>query len=606
MDILAVGLSSATAIAGLAVTLLALWSSDRRRLELPVFAVALLMIASGQIMLVLLWDVSVFFSYFVGNFIVCAGTLGIWRGCRALIGKPPLRGAEIGAQASLSSLILYFIYVVPSTYGRAIVFATFMMIFAAYAALELFSDKPTRQSRAAWLIMGCLLTISAIFFSRLGLVLQTGTVDYWPDELGLSVLFIGPMGCCIGIALGVFWLIFERIADELRNRNLALETARQAAIQADKAKSIFLANMSHEIRTPLNGIIGCTEILLDMSPPPEQRPYLSMLREAEGLLLAIINDILDFSKLESAPIKVEAVPVELVSAVQGTAALLSSQAKDKGLDLTTSLDPALPAWIVGDPVRLRQVLLNLLGNAVKFTQTGRVSLAAEGLAQDGAPMIRFTVSDTGIGIAQHRQHLLFQDFSQVHDSATFRGTGLGLAISKRLVEAMGGAIAVESEPGRGSRFWITLKLEEPAAPVTPDLTEASSESGSSLEILVAEDVVVNQVIIERMLTRAGHRVTLVDDGAAALATVQERDFDLVLMDMRMPRMDGVAATEAIRRLPGSERSIPIIGLTANATPEDAARCRAAGMNDHMIKPVDRATLLRAVMAWGRIKRGFER
>jgi signal transduction histidine kinase/CheY-like chemotaxis protein len=601
MDLLTVGLSSATAIAGLAVTLLALWSSDRRHLELPVFAVALLMIASGQIMLVLLWDVSVFFSYFVGNFIVCAGTLGIWRGCRTLIGKPPVRGTEIGAQAMLSSLMLYFIYATPSTYGRAIVFATFMTIFTARAALELFQDAPTRRSRAAWLIIGCLLTISAIFVSRVGLVLQTGTVDYWPDELGLSVLFIGPMGCCIGIALGVFWMIFERIADELRSRNLALETARQAALQADKAKSIFLANMSHEIRTPMNGIIGCTEILLDLAPSPEQHSYLVMQRNAESLLLTIINDILDFSKLESTGFTPEQVPADLQAIVGETVALVRAQAEEKGLAICADIDPALPQWVIGDPARLRQILLNLMGNAVKFTETGGVSLVVSAEPTE-SPAIRFAVTDTGIGIPADRQHLLFHDFSQAHQaSARYGGTGLGLAICRRLVEAMGGMIGVDSEPARGSCFWFVLPLTEaPAAAVTPASppTPLAGESPPpQARILVAEDIKVNQVIIERLLTGIGHQVTLVENGAEAVEAARTGSFDLVLMDMRMPVMDGVAATRAIRALDGPRGTIPILGLTANATPEDTARCLEAGMNDHMIKPIDRAALARAVTKW---------
>ncbi len=454
------------------------------------------------------------------------------------------------------------------------------------------------------MLIGCLSLATLLFLARVLVTIGRPPIpDYMNPPTPVVIALVVSLGIYIVLALAVCWLTFERMAEELKLRNAALETSRLAEREANRAKSSFLANMSHEIRTPMNGIIGCTEILLDMSPSPEQRPYLSMLREAEGLLLAIINDILDFSKLESAQITVETVPVELASAVQGTAALLRTQAEDKGLNLSTSLDPALPAWIVGDPMRLRQVMLNLLGNAIKFTLTGGVALSTERWDQNGAPMIRFIVSDTGIGISPHRHHLLFQDFSQVHESASFGGTGLGLAISKRLIEAMGGEIGVESEPGRGSRFWFTLPLAEPAVPVMPHPAEAASVSGSSLEILVAEDVQVNQVIVDRMLTRAGHRVTLVDDGAAALEAVQARRFDLVLMDMRMPGMDGVAATEAIRRLPGSERSIPIIGLTANATPEDAARCRAAGMNDHLIKPVDRTTLLRAVTAWGRVTSG---
>ena len=343
----------------------------------------------------------------------------------------------------------------------------------------------------------------------------------------------------------------------------------------------------------MNGIIGCTDILLDMEPTPEQARYLTLQRDAEGLLLAIINDILDFSKLETTQVTLNATPIELAPAIESTVSLLRSQADEKGLALTFDIDPALPAWILGDSTRLRQILLNLLGNAVKFTSQGEVHLKA---AREWET-IRVTVTDTGIGIPEDRQHLLFRDFSQVHRSNAFGGTGLGLAICKRLVEAMGGAIGVDSRPGQGSAFWFTLPLAIPEAPDGGEDDSGDSPAAAGLRILVAEDVQVSQVIIERLLTRAGHHVSLVEDGAAAVAAVRARSFDMVLMDMRMPRMDGIEATEAIRALPGPERNIPIIGLTANATPEDAARCRQAGMNDYLIKPADRGTLLRAIARW---------
>jgi CheY-like chemotaxis protein len=347
----------------------------------------------------------------------------------------------------------------------------------------------------------------------------------------------------------------------------------------------------------MNGIIGCTDILLEMSPTAEQKPYLLMLRNAERLLLTIINDILDFSKLDSAGFTLDMAPLELASVVQGSVDLIRAQAAEKDLSLTAAIDPTLPAWMLGDPMRLRQILLNLLSNAVKFTSAGSVALSAVPYRTGETKQIRFEVRDTGIGVAAERQHLLFQDFSQVHDQNRFGGTGLGLAICKRLVTAMGGSIGMESREGHGSLFWFVLPL------MVPDLPDADQPPGPEApempgaRILVAEDVKVNQVIVERMLTRGGHQVTLADDGAAALAAMQASTFDLVLMDMRMPVMDGVAATAAIRRLEGPAGAIPIIGLTANATPEDAARCRAVGMDDLLIKPVDRATLLRTLARW---------
>jgi signal transduction histidine kinase/CheY-like chemotaxis protein len=475
----------------------------------------------------------------------------------------------------------------------------FICGLSLHSFATLVRDGNLRQSPACRLIMGCFLATAAVFLLRILITFfQAPITDYLhPGPFQMAIL-VAPIAIYIALSLGIFWLAFERISSELHTRNLALDASRLAEREANQAKSAFLANMSHEIRTPMNGIIGCTDILLDMSPSPDQRRYLDMLRDAEELLLGIINDILDFSKLETTHVRLQSVPVELASAMEGAVALLRSQAVEKGLTITSAIDPALPAWVMGDPARVRQILLNLLGNAVKFTQKGGVALAVERLAADGPARIRFSVSDTGIGIPEERRHLLFRDFSQVHESTAYGGTGLGLAICKRLAEAMGGEIGVESEAGRGSRFWFTLPLAEPETRSSPAPAEIATPAGQvSARVLVAEDVEVNQIIIERMLTRAGHHVTLVPDGAAAVAAVQSRPFDMVLMDMRMPVMDGVAATEAIRALPGPERAIPIIGLTANATPEDAARCREAGMNDHLIKPVDRTTLLRVVAEW---------
>jgi signal transduction histidine kinase/CheY-like chemotaxis protein len=498
--------------------------------------------------------------------------------------------------------MLYWTYAAPDVSSRIVISSLFIMIFSGWACFDLVRHAGNRRSYPARLMIGCFLACALIFLARAGYTLtQPPIANYLQPGASQVAILVAPIAIYIALALGIFWHTFERMGAELRQRNLALDSARRAAQQAAAAKSAFLANMSHEIRTPMNGIIGCTEILLDLEPSSEQQRYLTMLRDAEGLLMTIINDILDFSKLETARVPIERMPIDLAPLLEGTAALVRPQAEEKGLTLLTALDPALPAWIVADPTRLRQILMNLLGNAIKFTAKGRISLSAERLAHDGAPRIRFAVSDTGIGIPEHRRYLLFRDFSQVHESGAFGGTGLGLAICKRLVEAMGGEIGVDSEPGRGSRFWFTLPLAVPEAPAAPAPRETRAEQGPSARILVAEDVPVNQVIVERLLTRAGHHVTLVQDGAAALEAVRTGSFDLVLMDMRMPVMDGIAATEAIRHLPGPERDVPILGLTANATPEDTARCRAAGMNDHLIKPVDRTTLLRMVARWSRVR-----
>jgi signal transduction histidine kinase/ActR/RegA family two-component response regulator len=592
LDLRTVYFSSATVLIGFTATLLVLWSSDRSRRELICFAFAFALLSAGFLFGPMRDVLPEPVALFAGNTSISLGLLAVWRGCRHIAGKAPLPAAELAAFAVLTGLLYWFTFVHLDTKARILTGSLVVVAVCGVSFVDLYSNTALRRLRSTRLLLGCLGVAFLLFLIRSAVTVnQPPIADYMHPPAAVVVGLVLTLAIYISMALGVCWLTFERMSLELTLRNAALEESRLAEREANRAKSAFLANMSHEIRTPMNGIIGCTEVLLDMTPTPEQLPYLTMLRDAEGLLLAIINDILDFSKLETANITLESAPVELAKAIEGTAALLRNQADEKGLTLTTAIDPALPAWLMGDPTRLRQILLNLVGNAVKFTRKGRVSVSAERLALAEGALIRFAVSDTGIGIALDRRHLLFRDFSQVHETTSFGGTGLGLAICKRLVEAMGGEIGFDSEVGRGSRFWFTLPLAEPETPAAAASSETAPDAAPGVRILVAEDVQVNQVIIERLLSRAGHHVTLVEDGAAALAAVKAQPFDLVLMDMRMPVMDGVSATEAIRRLPGRERDIPIVGLTANATPEDAARCREAGMNDYLIKPVDRPTLL---------------
>ena len=419
-------------------------------------------------------------------------------------------------------------------------------------------------------------------------------------------------GTVIGM-IGANWDITEvrSLAEQLReekDRLLVvleeLQTAKLAADAANRAKSEFLATMSHEIRTPMNGVLGFADILLRSNLSPDQRRAATLLDEAGHTLLALINDVLDLSKIESGKLELEAIPVDLAALVEAATSVIEPTLAAKGVVLETRIDPALPRWVEGDPVRLRQVLLNFLSNAAKFTQAGTITLA---VTSDGPPSsrIRFEVQDTGIGIPADKLGILFQEFSQVDKSTTrrFGGTGLGLAISKRLVEAMpGGTIGVESEAGRGSTFWFAAELPAVDAPVgAAQPADASEARGAarSARILVAEDLPINQIVVELMLTEAGHSVSFAMNGLEALDAVQAETFDLVLMDMEMPEMDGITATERIRALPGPARDIPIIALTANAMAEQAARCRAAGMNDLLTKPIDRVALLRAVGRWTR-------
>ncbi|MEO7114880.1 MAG: ATP-binding protein [Caldimonas sp.] len=488
-------------------------------------------------------------------------------------------------------------------------------LFFAYLLLVRVADQVGFGFRRA-LYFGHLVVVAYLGYSWW--VAQQPGDPLWRDRLTIAAAMY-----LLSIYLAFTGLVSERLrsrtrqamraardlVETLEEKTAALEAASAQAQQANVAKAQFLATISHEIRTPMNGVLGTTELLLGTSLAPAQRRLAETAHHSATALLTLIDDVLDLSRIEASKLTLKTATFDLRALVVEAAELMATTARGKPVTLECTISESLPERVEGDPLRIRQVLVNLLHNAVKFTERGRIGLGVIVLEEsDDSVHLLFEVRDTGIGLAEDQFDSVFDAFTQVDASSTRRhgGSGLGLAIVKELAELMGGQVGVDSRLEEGSTFWFEVSLKKAAAHEAMPALPAPNPVALSAHVLLAEDDAVNLLVVSEMLKSLGCIVDVVEDGEAACAAVAGQRYDLVFMDCHMPGIDGFEATRCIRASErGTSAHVPIVALTADALDGDRERCLACGMDDYMTKPVSTAQLAAAVLRWVSSPRGSE-